>query len=46
MVKIEKINNLQFEKIAMLRTTLEVEMIYELSLNEREMKIDEKMYDF
>jgi GTPase involved in cell partitioning and DNA repair len=30
----------------MLRTTLEVEMIYELTLNDREMKIDDKMYDF
>lgn len=30
----------------MLRKTLEVEMIYELSLNDREMKLDDKVYDF
>lgn len=30
----------------MLRTNLEHAMLYELSLNEREMAIDEHVYDF
>lgn len=30
----------------MLRTNLEHAMLYEISLNEREMGIDEHMYDF
>lgn len=30
----------------MLRTNIEVAMLYEISLNEREMKCDETLYDF
>lgn len=30
----------------MLRTNLEVAMLYEINLNEREMKIDDHMYEF
>lgn len=45
-MKVDKTNVQQFERTAMLRTNLEVAMLYEISLNEREMKCDEHMYEF
>ena len=45
-VKVDKTNLHQFERTALLRTNLEVAMLYEIHLNEREAKIDDHIYDF
>ena len=46
LVKVDKNNLHQFERTALLRTNLEVAMLYEIHLNEREAKIDDHIYDF
>ena len=44
-VNVELNNELQFEKTAILRKHIEIRMLEEMGLNDKEMKIDEEMYD-
>ena len=46
LVKVERTNLQQFERTTMLRNNLEVAMLYEIHLNDKEMDCDDHMYEF